>query len=50
MFSDSMIAYHSTKCLEWFMNISVEGTILPITVRRIDTSKLGLENILGYHP
>ena len=26
-----------------------EGAILPVTVRRIDTWKLGLENISGYH-
>ena len=50
MFSDSNIAYLSNSCLRWFINIREEGAILPITVRRIDTWKLGLENILGYHP
>ena len=37
MFSDSNIAYLSTQCLEWFINIRVEGAILSITVRRIET-------------
>ena len=50
MFSNSKIAYLLAWCLEWFINISVEGAILPITVRRIETWKVGLENILGYHP
>ena len=35
----------SGVALEWFINIGVEGAILPITVRWI-----GTENILGYHP
>ena len=36
MFSNSKIAYLSTECPEWYMNIRVEGAILPITVRQID--------------
>ena len=39
-----------SKCLEWFINTCVKGASLPITLRQIDTWKLGLENIMGYHP
>ena len=31
-------------------DVHVEHATLPVMVRQIDTSKLGLENILGYHP
>ena len=41
MFSDSRIAYLSNQC---------EDAILPVVARSIGTWKLGLENILGYHP
>ena len=40
----------SNLCLKWIINISAEGAILLITVRRIDVWKLGLENILGFRP
>ena len=37
MFSNSKIAYLSTLCLEWYINMRAEDAIFPIMVRQIDT-------------
>lgn len=36
-FFDSKIAYLSTYCVEWYINITLEYAIRPITVTLIDT-------------
>ena len=49
MFSVSKITYLLIYYLQQYINIRVVDAILPIIERQIDTWKLGLENILGYH-
>ena len=49
MFSVSEITFLWIWWLDQYINIRMLDAILSIMVILIDTQKLGLENILGYH-